>query len=195
MLPAAWLQRSAGAAAHAYPPLLPLPPSSQAGLDSLGAVELRAALAARFSVELPATAVFDYPTVAALAGCIARLLPSGGGDADDGDGAGSDWGSAEWGGSPSGMLALGAAGADAELVTDLVGVGCRYPGAPAGGAATTAAGLGAFWEGAVAGANLQALVPHQRWDADWCYSAGPVLGRSYARFAAFAEVRRRAAAA
>ena len=53
-------------------PAGPLCPSEQAGLDSLGSVELRNALTTRFGVELPATAVFDYPSVAALAGFIAR---------------------------------------------------------------------------------------------------------------------------
>ena len=38
-----------------------------------GAVDLRNALAARFGVELPATAVYDHPTPAALAAQIAKL--------------------------------------------------------------------------------------------------------------------------
>ena len=38
----------------------------EAGLDSLGAVELRNALASQFVVELPATLTFDYPSIAAL---------------------------------------------------------------------------------------------------------------------------------
>lgn len=46
----------------------------QAGLDSLGAAELRTALSSRFSIRLPATAAFDHPTAAALAACIAPLL-------------------------------------------------------------------------------------------------------------------------
>ena len=45
-------------------------PLMEAGLDSLGAVELRNQLASRFAVELPATITFDYPTPATMAGLI-----------------------------------------------------------------------------------------------------------------------------
>lgn len=48
-------------------------PLMEAGLDSLGSVELRNQLASRFAVELPATITFDYPTPAAMAGLIAGL--------------------------------------------------------------------------------------------------------------------------
>lgn len=44
----------------------------EAGLDSIGAVELRNAVSARFGIELSATATFDYPSADALARYIAN---------------------------------------------------------------------------------------------------------------------------
>jgi len=38
-------------------------PLMSAGLDSLGAVELRNGISARFRISLPATFSFDYPTL------------------------------------------------------------------------------------------------------------------------------------
>ena len=53
-------------------------PLMESGLDSLGAVELRNAIAERFSTSLPATITFDYPTLHLLAQFIAAqtFLPS-----------------------------------------------------------------------------------------------------------------------
>ena len=43
--------------------LAPDQPLMSAGLDSLGAIELRNGVASRFGVTLPATVAFDYPTI------------------------------------------------------------------------------------------------------------------------------------
>lgn len=51
-------------------------PLSEAGVDSLGAVELRNKLEASLGVELPATVTFDYPTTAALASFLAARMAS-----------------------------------------------------------------------------------------------------------------------
>ena len=48
-------------------------PLTEAGLDSLGAVELHRSLEAEFMVQLPATVAYDYPTAAALAQYITSL--------------------------------------------------------------------------------------------------------------------------
>ena len=51
----------------------PSQPLMEAGLDSLGAVELRNALSAAFAVQLPPTVTLDYPSIAALAAYIASV--------------------------------------------------------------------------------------------------------------------------
>ena len=52
-------------------------PLMEAGLDSVGSVEVRNAVASRFGVELPATVTFDYPSVEALAAyVVGRMAPA-----------------------------------------------------------------------------------------------------------------------
>jgi len=50
-----------------------LQPLMEAGLDSLGAVELRNALTTKFGIELPATVTLDFPTINALAEHMATI--------------------------------------------------------------------------------------------------------------------------
>lgn len=145
---------------------------------------------ARFSLELPATTVFDYPSAAALARFLALQLPANSAmvanacDSDNLDAASeADW----WtDASPYDVWELGSALGvkEPELLTDLVSAACLYPGHAA---ASLSGGLSGFWAAAAAGASLQAPVPPQRWDLDWCYSAEAAPGCSYARFAAWTE--------
>ena len=49
-------------------------PLMEAGLDSIGAVELRNSMATKYGIDLPATISFDQPTVRALADYLAAML-------------------------------------------------------------------------------------------------------------------------
>jgi hypothetical protein len=50
-------------------------PLMEAGLDSIGLVELRNIVSTKFGVELPATVAFDYPSVDALARFVVQQTP------------------------------------------------------------------------------------------------------------------------
>ena len=51
-------------------------PLMEAGLDSIGAVEMRNAVNDRYGIELPATIMFDYPTIGDLAQYLALRTAS-----------------------------------------------------------------------------------------------------------------------
>jgi hypothetical protein len=91
----------------------------QAGLDSLGAVELRNAVRGHFSIEIPATLAMDYPTIEAMAAYIGTLLPS----RDP---------------PPQAHLANALAPAyqdnSTTLATDIITIAAKYPGAERDGA-------------------------------------------------------------
>lgn len=65
----------------------------QGGLDSLGAVELRNAIASKFSITVPATLAFDFPSAEALSRFISASLSqssNSGGQLEDLSGGGGD---------------------------------------------------------------------------------------------------------
>lgn len=147
----------------------------EAGLDSLGTVELRNAVGAAFDLQLPATVTFDYPTLANLAAYAAEHSIAEAGGQDDETLV------------PAGLaLEAHADSSSGGSTTALVAVSCRYPApnssshnaASAGFAAagSTAGGsnadLAGFTAAMAAGANLPSVVPPQRWDVDACYHPG-----------------------
>ncbi len=141
-------------------------PLMEAGLDSLGAVELRDALGARFGVELPAMATFDHPTPAALAAYMLAAVRSR---------TYADVSVA------AATLSPGASGlrvSTSPAASALVSVACRFP-APAAG------GVHDFFRAAAAAADLPTQAPHARWAASAVYSPEPAAGRLYARCAAY----------
>lgn len=49
-------------------------PLHELGIDSIGAVELRNSLSSTLGIKLPATAMFDYPTVGAMIGYVNKTI-------------------------------------------------------------------------------------------------------------------------
>ena len=99
-------------------------PFMEAGVDSLGAVELRNGISAKFGMaDLPATLVFDYPTISALAQYLATSR-----------------GPAQPEAAPSAAVVPAVRPQDAAWLSrasEVVGLSCRYPGSSTGVQATS----------------------------------------------------------
>ena len=91
-------------------------PLMEAGLESLGSVDLRNTLGSRFGIELAPTSTFDYPTVAALAAHIQMLIAPRGIGEGELVASGINWEEEQE------MIASRAA-------VHIVGLSCLYPGA------------------------------------------------------------------
>ena len=156
-------------------------PLMEAGLDSLGAVELARSLEARLRLALPQTLVFDHPTVAALTDHLQRLQEQQLAVAEEDlleEVEGEETAIVQRRRSaagahlrlPASVAASAPLGAPAGLASDVVVVQALVQRSPAAAAAATSA----------VAADPVGLAPFSRWDAE--AAAGRVLE---ARFGAF----------
>jgi len=161
------VSRILGSAVPASEPLM------AAGLDSLGAVELRNSLEGSFGMQLPSTLVFDYPTVDSISEFLAGKLGSK-------SSAGGAMGIATGG---TGAFALGASflqNANKSLV----------PSAGAAAAASPALVVGTTWRSPKSAfaftteTDAVGVVPYQRWDIE---AENPLAARFGAYFSDIAS--------
>ncbi len=121
----------------------PRRPLEELGVDSLVAVELRNALSASLSTPLPATLLFDYPTVEVIVQHLIQDVLSLG--------------------APAQAVVAPAISSHTEVA--IIGVGCRFPGG--------AADPQAFWEVLRDGVDGISEIPPSRWDVRAYFDADP----------------------
>ncbi|MDC3955567.1 type I polyketide synthase [Polyangium jinanense] len=132
-------------------------PLQEFGLNSLMAVELRNALSKRIGKPLPATLVFDYPTVGALARYLLEMTRA-----------------------PAARVVAAPPKATArpEEPIAIIGFGCRYPGGVHDGET--------FWRLLSDGVDAIGEVPKERWDIDEYFDPDPsVPGKIVTRMGGF----------
>lgn len=179
-------------------------PLRELGLDSMMAVELRNALAADLGVRLPATLLFDHPTVAAVSEEIARLGAKSARERDAPPSRAREQAAqrpitriseqlttplypTELPVTPTtpnmSHLTSGEADSDAGVYADaiaVIGMGCRYPGGVRGPAD--------LWRLLATETDAVTEVPAQRWDVDAVFDPDPdAEGKTYTRWGGFVD--------
>ncbi|MBF0558174.1 MAG: AMP-binding protein, partial [Nitrospirae bacterium] len=130
-------------------------PLIEQGFNSIMLVEFHSRLASWSGVDLPVSIVFDYPTVAELAGHLSGAVVNS-----------------------SKVIRL--AGPDSAKDNDLVaviGLGCRFPGG--------ADSPDKFWQILQSGIDTVTEIPAARWNADQYYRPDAARGLMYTKYGSF----------
>jgi hypothetical protein len=134
-------------------------------------VELRNTIVQQYGIDVPATFIYDYPTLGAMANYLSDHRPAGSASMDS-----VCSGPLEH----QGSLSM-SSGTSRATYTEIVALSSRHPGA--------ALGADAFLSNIATAADLQSTVPLSRWDIDSVFT--PELDNSpvpvTTRFASFCE--------
>jgi amino acid adenylation domain-containing protein len=145
------------------------------GLDSISALDVIDTLEARLG-EIPKTLLFEYPTVAKLAGSLMEThAPALRDLLHEGDGERAPREHIEP--AHSAPVAVPSPAGPSESDIAIIAVAGRYPGADT---------PEELWEALCEGRDLITEVPEDRWDIDAIYAAGKGLpGKTYCRWGGF----------
>jgi acyl transferase domain-containing protein/acyl-CoA synthetase (AMP-forming)/AMP-acid ligase II/acyl carrier protein len=132
------------------------------GMDSIMAVEFRNGLARRLGRKLPPTLVMDHPTIQAVTAWVLDAVTPGQKKDEP---------------RPPARPSVGSG--DVTEPIAVVGLSCRFPGAP---------DAESFWRLLDGGVDAMREVPPDRWDVDAYYDPDPeVAGKMYTRYAGFID--------
>ena len=136
-------------------------PLTEAGLASLGAVELSNGISSAFGINLPPTFMFDYPSINAMAAYISSTSGQAVAVPTSSIVTASDLCHA--------AMSAQAVTQNHDRVSYLAGVAGRYPGATEGQAG--------FWRTITGHGDVQGVVPPERWEIDAVYVPEAIPGR------------------
>ncbi|CEL93273.1 unnamed protein product [Vitrella brassicaformis CCMP3155] len=160
-------------------------PFNDLGIDSLGLVEFRDAVARKLRVKLSVSLLFDYPTINALIGYIVgeKVALLSRRRSPNKAAPGSDTLAAAYhaiGQRDPPPQSLSSAGATVSAV-GVMGLACRFPGG--------ANSLSTFWDVLREGRNCVTTIPRARWNAELFYDPAPLADSNthYTREGAFID--------
>ena len=137
---------------------------SSLGIDSLMITEISESIQRRFALEIPATLLFDHPTIDAVARYILERSGQLIAYSTDPGIHGSET-----------MPLIEHRSSRSEIEVRIASISCRYPGSDYGGDDG-----GEIWRNLCKAVNLQSFVPPSRWDMEKLYS--PLESRDGRKF-------------
>ena len=137
----------------------------EAGLDSLGSIQLRTNLGERFSMDMPATLALDFPNALAIATYIKESK--------------QPINASRWSNDEDLIVAIHK---PTDATTNILAISCMYTHA---GSQQQFFDTDQFWYPILKSEDLLSSIPYSRWDIEQYYASDVNIGKMNVRFAAF----------